>query len=409
MMLLYELKKVFCKASNRIALLLLLFLLGIVCYFAVSGVNFVDENGDSQWGIAAIRKLKEVKEEWAGDLTEEHIAKVIAENNRINATGEFQSDNVQKNDISFGWKQGFSDIRFMLVNSFCKFREYDYYIADSLKPEDAGKFYSNRILHLKEWLDTEAEFMYSENEKAYLVQQYEALKIPMKYDYADGWNQLFEYAVTVVMFTVLFLGFLTGNIFSCEFQLKSDSIFYSAYHGRGKAAAAKVIAGLVLTTVIYWGIMALYSIIVLGILGPDGASCPIQTSISGWKSFHNITNLQKYALVCIGGYLGCLFSSLLTMLVSAKSRSAVLAVTVPFVLIFIPSFLSGIDIPALTKLLGLLPDQLMQMSQTLSLFNLYEIGGKVADAVKVLFGLYTMLIIVMCPVLYQIYRKSQIK
>ena len=136
-------------------------------------------------------------------------------------------------------------------------------------------------------------------------------------------------------------------------------------------------AGAIIITAIYWAVMLLYTMLVLGILGVDGANCPIQSSMSGWKSIYNITNAQEYILIVLGGYLGCLFMQSLTMLVSAKTNSSVIAVIVPFILIFLPSFLSGTSLPLLNKILGLLPDQMLQMNQVVKFFNLYEIGGKV--------------------------------
>ena len=126
--------------------------------------------------------------------------------------------------------------------------------------------------------------------------------------------------------------------FSGEFQLKANAVFYSSYYGRNKAVWAKVKAGAIIITAIYWAVMLLYTMLVLGILGVDGANCPIQSSMSGWKSIYNITNAQEYILIVLGGYLGCLFMQSLTMLVSAKTNSSVIAVIVPFILIFLPSF-----------------------------------------------------------------------
>lgn len=390
-------------------MLLLLLLLGLVCYLAITGVEYVNEEGNSEVGIQAVHKLKADKKEWTGELTETVIRNVIEENARVNATKEYQSNNVQESNIAYSQKQGFSDIRSLIAQSYSKFREFDYYLPDSLLPADAQAFYDNRILQLKEWLDTEAKEQFSEKEKTYLLQKYEDLKTPLHYDYTDGWKQLFEYSATIVMITLLILGFLVAGIFSDEWGLKSNSILYSTYHGRGKAVWAKVKAGMMLTTVIYWGMMLLYSGIVLGILGADGADIAIQTNAAHWKSFYNLTYLQEYLLILVSGYLGSMFNLLLTMLVSAGSKSTVLAVIVPFALIFIPSFLSGINSSVVGKILGLLPDQLLQMKQTFSLFILYSIGGKVVGAGAVLILLYFALTLILCPILYQVYRKAEVK
>ena len=84
------------------------------------------------------------------------------------------------------------------------------------------------------------------------------------------------------------------------------------------------------------------------------------------------------------------------------------AVIVPFILIFLPSFLSGTSLPLLNKILGLLPDQMLQMNQVVKFFNLYEIGGKVFCAVPILIISYSILLLLIVPVIYFIYRRKEV-
>lgn len=407
-MLRYELKKIFVKPSGKIALLLLAVLLGVVCFFATD-VGFINEQGKEETGITAVRKLRAVQKEWAGELTEERLAEVIEENARISALPGYWGEDGWATNTGYGWKQGINDICSMLCRAFGKFREYDYRTVNSLTTEDAGQFYERRIFQLKEWLEGEAVDQFSDQEKEFLIRRYEELKTPVSYDYFRGWDRLFEYVPTVIMITVLILGFLAAGIFSGEFQLKADAVFFSSRHGRDRASAAKLGAGIVMITGIYWGMILLYSAVVLGYLGADGADCMIQITGRGWKSFYNITILQEYLLVIFGGYLGALFMLLVVMLVSARTRSAVLAVAVPFFLLFLPSFLELIPSSRINRICGLLPDQLLQMNLTVCLFNLYRIGGKVTGAVPVLITVYLALTVVLCPVIYQVFRKAEAK
>lgn len=349
-MLLYEWKKVFCKTGNRIALLILLAVLGVTCYFA-TGVSWVDENGDSRSGPGAVARLRAAQKAWAGCLDEDAVRRVIRENLRIESLPEAQTDNLRDSNITYGRKQGLMDIRQLLNYSFAAgFREYDYYRIDSLTPEDAPDFYANRTRLLCQWLEGEGRDQFTEAEKAFLTERYESLETPFWYDYSLGWGQVFEYAPTIMMITML----------------------------------------------------------VLGYLGADGANLPVQIQSGGWKCFYHITVWQKYLLIAGGGYIGCLFVSFLCMLVSAETRSAVVAVLVPVVLLFLPSFLSNISGFTARKILGLLPDQLLQMGTTLNLFNLYSVGGKILGAVPVLLILYGLLTIVLWPVIYREYRHKQI-
>jgi len=99
---------------------------------------------------------------------------------------------------------------------------------------------------------------------------------------------------------------------------------------------------------------------------------------------------------------------ILTMLVSAKTNSSVTAVIIPFGLIFLPSFLSGISLPWLNKLLGLLPDQMMQINLVVKYFNTYEIFGTIYSAVPILILLYIVLSVLLIPFIYKIYQREEV-
>ncbi|MCI8507215.1 MAG: ABC transporter permease [Lachnospiraceae bacterium] len=407
-MVYYEIKKVFSKTSNKIAVLLILVLLGLMTGFAVH-VQYVNEEGNKEYGISAAHKLKEMKKEWAGQLTEERLKEAIAENARIQATPEARSRDMQQKEVAYSQGQGLQDIRSMIANSYGGFQEYDYYMIDYLKPEDAGSFYSNRTESLKEYLASPEAEQFSEKEKQFLIEQYADMEVPLKYDDFTGWYEATYNMPVIIMLMCLIFGFLLAGIFSNETKLKADSIFFSAYHGRRQGVMAKLAAGLIIVTGIYWVVMLVYSAIVLGALGTDGADCMIQISLGGWKSFYNITFLQRHLLILFGGYIGTLFIALLTMLVSAKTKSAVISVMVPFILLLIPSVFSGGNHHLLNQILAVLPDRLMDIDAVVKTFSLVEIGGKVTGILSILFPVYIVLSVVLCPVIYQVYRQAEVK
>lgn len=407
-MLRYEIKKCFSKTANKIGLLILTVVLIIVSYFAVTYVDYVDEDGNNRTGIIAVRSLRDMKNQWAGYITEDVLREVIVQNALVNASAEYQSNDVQENNKAYSKKQGFSDIRDMINHAFCGFREYNYYRADSVTTEEVSEFYTKRISNLEEWLySDEAKDQFTDMEKQFLIKQYEQLEIPLYYEYADGWIALLEYAPSIIMLTVLITGFFVSGIYSNEFQLKADAIYFSTKYGRNKAVKSKVEAGGIIITIIYWVVVLLYSAIVLGILGADGANCAIQAGFGSWKSFYNITYFENYLLTMVGGYIGSLFILTISMLISAKTKSTVLSVTVPFIFVFLPSFLSGFS--ALTEILGLLPDQLLQMNVAIKYFNLYQFGDRVIGAVPIIMILYAVLYVLMVPILYRVYQKAEIK
>ena len=410
-MIRYELKKVFASAGGKLAVVLTLLLVLVSCYQAVSGVEWVNEAGEPETGFAAISKLRRAQKEWAGTLDETRLESIIRENQRLCATPEAQSKDYKQNDIAYGWKQGIRPVLNMMNYAYsADFQEYDWYRNEQVTPDQAGDFYTNRTKLMTQWLhadNSSASHLLTEKEQAYLVEQYETLDSPFDYDYSEGWTQLMNNSVSVIMIAALILGYLCAGIFANEFRWKSDSIFFSTVLGRNRAVWAKVKAGFLLVTGLYWAAVTIYSLITLGCLGFDGWNCPIQ--IKMWKSFYHLKLWQAWCLTCLGGYIGNLFFAFLTMWVSAKTRSSMFAATVPFLLIFLPNFLDNLGNDRVSKLLGLLPDQLLQLDQALRYFNVYEIFGKVFSAISLLLPTFTALTLLLAPIIYREFCRKQIR
>lgn len=410
-MIRYELKKVFASAGGKLAVVLTLLLVLVSCYQAVSGVEWVNEAGEPETGFAAISKLRRAQKEWAGTLDETRLESIIRENQRLCATPEAQSKDYKQNDIAYGWKQGIRPVLNMMNYAYsADFQEYDWYRNEQVTPDQAGDFYTNRTKLMTQWLhadNSSASHLLTEKEQAYLVEQYETLDSPFDYDYSEGWTQLMNNSVSVIMIAALILGYLCAGIFANEFRWKSDSIFFSTVLGRNRAVWAKVKAGFLLVTGLYWAAVTIYSLITLGCLGFDGWNCPIQ--IKMWKSFYHLKLWQAWCLTCLGGYIGNLFFAFLTIWVSAKTRSSMFAATVPFLLIFLPNFLDNLGNDRVSKLLGLLPDQLLQLDQALRYFNVYEIFGKVFSAISLLLPTFTALTLLLAPIIYREFCRKQIR
>ncbi len=376
----FELKKVFSKGSSKIALLLtLVFLL-----YMIGNANYllwISEDNTELTGKQAAEKLRQAEQEWYGPLTEEKIAAVLTQ----------------------GWTQGNRGIRILLARAFGGLDNTDSTVVDSLGPEDAGSFYDRRISSLKEWLEAQGDW-YTDGEKEFLTGQYEALETPLDYEYAKGWSQLFSAASSVQMFLVLVIGFLVAGIFSEEYRTGASSIFFSSALGRGRAVRAKLRAGFLLITAVYWLSFALFSAGVLLELGAQGFDCGIQISSQGWKSFYNITFLQEYLLIAGAGYLGCLSVDSLSMLVSARTKSTVVSVILPFAALFSPAVVRIVNSPLAEKIEGLMPYQLTQMNSVIREFYLYPLFGKYVGGAWVLLILYAVLSGALQPAIYLIYR-----
>ena len=336
------------------------------------------------------------------------ITRAINVNQQIISSEDYNSTDIQRQNAAYHDTQGYATIRSLIAQTYGGFNEYDYYRLDTLTPDETGQLYDLRVQNLKEWL-ARPDISFSPAEENFLISQYEAMETPLYYEYNDGWDTLIYYAPTLVMFLLFVIIFLVSGIFPNEHRLKANAIFFSSKLGRGKAVRAKLLSGLVTTTVIYWAAIAVYTIVGLALLGADGAGGAFQ--LLKWKAFYNLTIGQAYALSVLGGYVGTLFLALLAMIVSALTRSQVVAVIVPYVLVLAANFANSLlsSWEVLPSILGLLPDQLLQVAQVLDDFNLYTLFGHVVGAVPLLFLLYSALSLALIPLLYRIYRKSQVR
>lgn len=403
-MLKYEVKKVFSKSKNRMAIMILLVMLIITSILTINRVEFTDENGNQSVGFSAAKNLRAEKNKWAGYLTEDVLRKVIEKNNTINNSEEALSKDIQEQDKAYAKKQGILGILDVINSAFSEYRDYDYDAADSVSSEEVKHVYDKRISTLKKWLDSGDE-TFTEAEKNFLIQKYENLRTPFYYEYADGWAALLQNISTHLLILALIIGFFVAGIFSDEFQTKADSIFFSTKLGRNKGVLSKMGTGFLITSVFYVAFVFLYTFIVLFVLGADGANCPIQLDL--WRSVYNITFLQAYLFIVAGGYIGTLFASLLAMLVSALTRSTSTAIIVPFVVLCVFPFLSRII--TLPEICSFFPDQLLEIYIDIKESGLVELGGKVMTTATIIIPTYMIVCLVLQPVLYKVYKKAEIK
>ena len=223
-MLRYEIRKVFSKSKNRIAVIVLFVILVITSILTINKVEFVDENGNSSVGISASRDLREAKNQWAGYLTTDTLSKALEENKTINSSKEALSDDITEQNKAYAKKQGIAGIMDVIICAFSDYRDYNYYAPDHISDDEVGTIYERRISTLKNWLES-GEDRFTQAEKDFMIQKYKELKTPFYYEYIDGWAALLQNISTFILVLALVIGFLVSGIFSDEFQTKADSIF----------------------------------------------------------------------------------------------------------------------------------------------------------------------------------------
>lgn len=207
------------------------------------------------------------------------------------------------------------------------------------------------------------------------------------------------------MVIVLLIGFFAAGVFADEFQYKADAIFYTTKYGKTKAVHSKIQAGLVIATIVYWGCIAVFTVLTFAVMGISGAKTPIQTE---WcYGIYNMTYLQYYLIILVSGYIASLLAASITMLISAKLHSASIATCVPFILFCVSPFL-GRALPFHT-FFNLTPDQLLNVINTIKSVVVYQVGQNVFRQIPFVMVCYSILAILLLPLTYHAFHKYTIK
>ena len=136
-MLKLELKRIFSKKLNVLAVGLMVILAAVFSGFAATSNRYVDAHGAVSTGMLATRKLAENKQGYAGTLREAELAKIVAQYKAVMA----QSQDEQ--DANYGTLyQPIDDILNFMISVLTPDAGYDETVLDSVTEDSVQDFYT---------------------------------------------------------------------------------------------------------------------------------------------------------------------------------------------------------------------------------------------------------------------------
>lgn len=393
-MIKYEIKLLL---SNRINRILLLFLLGIAIIFsifAIWSVSYVDKDGNTHNGLFATRELTNIKSKYSGELSSDIFENVIKIDKQIkDKYGNSIPENVYATSI-----QEYMDIKDFVVSTLSYGRDIDYISFDTLDIDNAMSIYDIREDNIARLVE---EYGTTEIEAEYLKEQYSKVDVPLNYTPADSWITMSLYATTYAIILIIVISFITSGIFSEDFKLKSDAIFFSTKLGRSRGTKTKIVTGIFMATIVYWGSMLVLSIISFAMMGVSGANSPIQIEYS--YCMYNYTFIQRYFVILLAGYIGSILASVLTMLISAKTHSALVSLCIPLILFVVSPFIGRV-LP-FDNFFKITPDQLINIYNCIRIPLIYQFAGRVVMQIPMIMMLYSVIAIIIIPFIYLTFSK----
>lgn len=394
-MLGYELKKVILKPLH-IKIIIGALIAGILLSgLAIWSVYYVDQTGTSHRGLTAPGALTKDKSRWNGPLTDSVLLEVVKKQQDVEVRNKNSGPNPAYGRIG----QSYRDIEEYINQTLCYGTDYNPDAINQVSLETAGRLNELRKENINSLIN---EYGTTAAKKEYLKRQFAKVRTPLEYEPSDAFRITGPFAAAYGLLLVLVISFLTVGIFSDEMNSESRFVYYSTKYGPTRGAAAKILAVFIIATMLYWSGMLLISLISFGGMGTGGAFAPIQTESP--YSMYGINFLERYLLILLSGYVACLFSAGMTLLLFVKTKSAISAMSISFLLFAGLPLLAGND--AFESFRMLMPDRLFHVPENINLPCMYQLGNIVCSQSALLIALYSFLLIPTVVLSYRGFRKG---
>lgn len=400
----FELKKILDNKAGMAACALVLAMLAAVCVLNLATMDSIDlATGTYVSGLEAQKAYRAIQESHAGTLDDEHIARDVA-------TFNHAEELAQKNQGLFD-RSGQEIIDRYGLQFWRETRaviEQGYYMEivgtlDSASPR-ATSLREGALARLDNTLENGflGYHRYTDAEKDYWRSLANKISWPVTYGYDGGWHYVLSWrgfpGLAIVALCIALSGAFAG-----EYQQRTAAVALPTRRGKRELPAAKALAAFTFATA-YWCLLTAFAVAVhVGIYGTAGWDLPLQVAL-GFDNPYPMTIgkaiLASYAL----GYLVALGMAALTLLLSAKTRSAmpVAAITMGVVFLGIVALFST----PLAKVALLTP--FSGLSYAFDGLVSYAAGPLVVDLPQALAALYGGMLVVFTPLAIGAFRRHQV-
>jgi len=366
---LLEHKKLWRRMSTKISVLLCFIyvvvfgsILSFLWFSFGSSDDYTSAFGNNFDGYEVIRDSQKYSLEFGGELTDESLQQLVKDYQRMESAG--METELEKTDI---WI-----INSWLGTLYPELRKAEIYktMMSYVDTEKLTGFYERRQKAIGDFLENNCQ---SGEEKEYLLQMNSRVKEPFRYEWTEGWSNLLGSTVAelgIVM--ALFIAIALSSLFAGEWHSNTSSLLLTTKNGWKNIAFAKICTGLSFTVELFAILTAGNVVSQILFLGTDGWDMPIQTikliSIAPMNMLQ--AEVYEYAFTLLGaiGFAG------VVMLISAKTRSNVLALLFSLAVVYGPMMIVEYLPYEVQKALDLLP--LVGSASDIFRTNTFHIFGK---------------------------------
>lgn len=325
-MIKFELKKLFSNSiviGSIVVLLFVCFFILQACCFNNSATSTVLPDGTQLSGRKAIKYNQMIAEKYAGDFTDDTIAKMVADFSK-----DYPSEYSQmvEGDVA----NSALPSTYLYLTMFIPPTNYDEIAQDAIAHGSSIPPLTNAGL-----------VSISDYGTAYVDK-------PLQYGYNDSWAYLFTGfcgpTIAIAFLALIVLVIVISTVFSSEYSTKMDALILTTKYGKNKQIIAKLLTSIIFTTVLVVGLFFLYCVAFGVHYGLLGWNADIQTNLGllllGVEIPMNNLQLIFFGLMIV--WLAGVFTAAITAMISAITKSPFSSLIVAFAVLIVPWILNQI-------------------------------------------------------------------
>lgn len=380
----YELKKIFERRLNIIAMILGYVLLAGCVFSFISGASFYDKETDSYVeGIEGIRLEQERAKEKEDEISEEYITRIVEE---IQDYGmDLESDEAYMEVIR---KMG--DIFYFIAKNYTDMRESyaDVNAIMEIDLTDGAQFYKQRMKKITDYLNMDFSYgNYSEAEKEYWIQKAENTIVPFAWGDKCIMDMVWN-TVGIGFYLWFVIVICVSSVFASEYESGAASLLLTTKYGKDRLIWSKIAAS-VLFAAGYHFMGTVMAVCAIGVLfGFPGINLPVQV----WNSVipYNLTAGQAcFAYLAILLLLGIAIT-LFLLFCSARFKSSLATLVIGMTVLIGPAFFPMSKSSGLWDHINyLFPVRAVDLKEILGSYVSYRAGGWVIPYVEMIVLVYT--------------------
>lgn len=345
-LLLLELKRILKTRYVQFILLASVGLTILLAYAPISFVGYTYQDSEGQEvkteGLEAIRLQKEAQSEYSGIIEPKLIAGALKQYQECSK--KYEHGIYDENMPVSEYASKIAPVSFITGSLAEVYADSKTGMAAEimgLTEEDAEGFYEQCSRHLADLMDMEQKDHPQAKEKA--IAMYEKVEKPFSYYPGADTNSL-EYLGILVFLMVVLSIVIAAPTFSSEYQTESDQILRCTVHGKIRLAVTKLIACILVMTVVYALCLTIFMVVINTAFGWEARQTDIQFLFSA-ITFLPMTLGSIQKAVIMMGYLTMLASIFFTLFLSSKCRtifaSSLIGLGICLLPIFVYSYMGG--------------------------------------------------------------------